>query len=324
MSPSFCYLMMCQADRDVVLRAAARVRATSPGASIVLRHDRGEEFISAADAAAVGADVFDSTIRVRWGGWSMVEAELEALEHVMRTHQPGWVVMVSGHDYPVRPLADWQDEVVAAGADALVSATPRPGHRRYVYAWHPLPGWLFGLPRVVRWLLRGTWRRLLAPWQQVVIVHQVPRRAGWLVGIRRLRIPFHHTGGTQYMKGSQWMTLSAEAVSHLLLAHRSGVWAPFFQTTRIPDESYLQTLLAADAELVVADMPTTWVRFRDGHPHPIVLDVGAVPEILNAGTAFARKVVQGVSEPALDLIDRYAGPWVPLGAVPVVHDLSHE
>jgi len=324
MSPSFCYLIMCHADSDVVLRAAARVRTTSPDASIVLRHDRGETFISAADVVAVGAEVFHSTVEVRWGGWSMVEAELEALGHVLRTRRPDWVVMVSGHDYPVRPLADWQEEVVATGADALVSATARPGHRRYVYAWRPLPGWLFRLPKPARWALRGIWRRLLAPWQRVVIVRQAPRGSGWQVGVRRLRTPFDDTDGTQYMKGSQWMTLSAKAVSHLLAAHESGRWAPFFKTTRIPDESYLQTLLYADDELVVADVPTTWVRFRDGHPHPVTLDVDAVPEILDAGTAFARKVVVGVSEPALELIDRYDGPWRQLDAVPVVHDLAHE
>jgi hypothetical protein len=323
MSPAFCYLLMCHTDKDLVLRAAARIRATSPDATIVLRHDRGSAFITTADAAAVGAEVFDSTIRVRWGGWSMVEAELEALEHVARTHRPAWVVMVSGHDYPVRPLADWQSEVVATGADALVSATPRPGHRRYLYAWRPLPDLVLGLPRPVRALLRGTWRRVLAPWQRVVIIRQAPRRSGWQVGIRRLRTPFG-PDGTQYMKGSQWMTLSADAVSHLLQAHRSGVWAAFFSTTRIPDESYLQTLLADDPGLVIADVPTTWVRFRDGHPHPVVLDLDVVPEILDAGTAFARKVVHGVSEPALDLIDRHDGPWRSLGAVPVVHDLAHE
>ncbi len=324
MMPSFCYLLMCHADKDVVLRAAARVRATSPDASVVLRHDRGEAFISPSDAASVGAEVFDSAISVRWGGWSMVEAELEALEHVLRTRRPEWVVMVSGHDYPVRPLGQWQDEVVATGADALVSATARPGHRRYVYTWSPLPGWLFRLPTAARWALRGTWRRLLAPWQRIVIVRQAPRGSGWQVGVRRLRTPFGDADGVQYMKGSQWMTLSAKAVTHLLEAHRTGVWAAFFQTTRIPDESYLQTVLAADDRLALADVPTTWVRFADGHPHPVTLDVDAVPAILDAGTAFARKVVAGVSEPALDLIDSYEGPWVALNAVPVVHDLAHE
>lgn len=324
MSPTFCYLLMCHADKEVVLRAAARVRATSPEATIVLRHDRGEAFITAADAAEVGAEVFDSTISVRWGGWSMVEAELEALEHVLRSPQPDWVVMVSGHDYPVPRLADWQVEVAASGADALVFATPRPRHRRYVYSWRPLPAWLLGLPRAARWVLRGIWHRLLGPWQQLVIVHRVPRGAGWLVGIRRFRTPFPAADGTRYMKGSQWMTLSARAIEQLLAAHAAGRWAPFFQTTRIPDESYLQTLLYADDELTVADVPTTWVRFADKSPHPIVIDIDAVPEILHAGTAFARKVVAGVSEPALDLIDGYDGPWVGLGAVPVLHDLAHE
>lgn len=323
---TFCYLLLCHTDRDLLLRTAARIRQRTPGATVVLRHDRGDGFVSAADAAAVGARVLQSTIGVDWGGWSMIEAEVEALQRLLTECPPhvGWFVVVSGHDYPVRDLQAWEAEVRASGCGALVHAAPRPDHPRYRYSWRHLPGWVTSLPAPLTQVLLGVWRRTGARWQQHVVLFQVARTGTWLLGRWRARTPLDVAGGPRYHKGSQWMTLSRPAVERLLEHHATSGLASFFRSTRIPDEAYFQTLLLNDPLVCTADVPTTWARFTDGAPHPHALDAGAVAEAIASGAAFARKVVPGRSDEAVAVIDDWPGPWPPLGSVPTTHDVTHE
>lgn len=299
----FCYVVMCHTDAPLVERLVRRVRAAHPGALVVLRHDRGPDFISAADAAAWGAQVFDSGLRIVWGGWTMVAATLEVFRHVRDTLDPDWVVLVSGHDYPVRPLAPWAAQVAGSGVDALVAPSDETQVNRYSHRWSSLPRWR--VPRPVHRVLTLAWWRIGFPLQRTVVFDELPRGNGWIVGVRRFR-PF--PDAARYTQAGQWVTLSRRGLSRVLAADGADpARRREFARTRIPDESYLPTLLLSDPELVVKRRRTSWVRFVGGEPHPRPLTEADVDAAVASGAPFARKVVPGVSDAALQRIDAAAG-----------------
>lgn len=296
----FCYLLMCHAEREVVLRLVARLRTLSPDALIVLRHDRGPRFLDQVDVAEWGAHVLHSDVRVVWGGWSMTEATLEALERVQREWAPSWTVLISGQDYPVLDLLQWEQEVAASRADAFVAPTTNLQRVRHTHHWTMLPS-VEGLPRLVRRGLTIAWWRLAAPLQRSVIFYRPPRGGRWLVAVRRPRDPF---AAAPYEQASQWLTLSARAVDELLRADAADPdRRQLFRTTRIPDESYLQTLLVHHAGLHVERRPTTWVRFVGGEPSPRVVTTADVDEVAKAGTPFARKIDPSTDPDPRDVFD---------------------
>lgn len=296
----FCYLVMCHTDRESVLRLVARLRELSPEALVVLRHDRGPGFLDDVDVAAWGAHVLHSGIRVAWGGWSMTEATLEALRRVAQEWAPSWTVLISGQDYPVRDLTAWERDVTSSGTDALVAETTNLQHVRHTHRWTVLPP-VDGLPRVLRRGLTVAWWRVAAPRQRSVIFYRPPRSGRWLLAVRRLRDPFAHA---PYEQASQWLTLSSRAVEALLAADAADPGRrQLFSTTRIPDESYLQTLVCHHTGVNVERRSTTWVRFVGGEPSPRPLSVRDVAEVLVAGTPFARKVDPAADPDPRDVID---------------------
>ncbi len=194
---------MCHTDRDLVEGLVRRVRASHPGAVVLLRHDRGPEFIDEGSARRWGAELLLSPVRVTWGGWTMVAAMLEAFEYARKILDPDYLVLISGHDVPVRPLSQWADAVVADGTDALLAPADETQKLRYTHRWRQLRSrsWPSPLSRAARIV----WWRVGFRVQRSVILDTLPRGNGWVVGRRRLR-PFAYSA--DYVQASQWMTLS--------------------------------------------------------------------------------------------------------------------
>lgn len=284
---TFCYVILAH-QYSGTLALVRRIAELSPQARILVRFEDLGEFDAAALRAA-GATLA-STIRARWGAWTLTEAMLEALAVARVTTDADHVVVISGQDYPVRDLAAWEARVEASSADALLD--PIVDHPRdWRYRWR-----MVDVPRPRR---QGTYRvvRHLA-WRLGTVTRPVltisPRFADgdrrWLIGVPRpwARVP----GDVRVTKCSQWMTLSARAVDSVLRRDASDpALRTFFRTVRISDESYIQTLVNDDPQLVVRHGETTVKRFTGGKSSPQWLDVESLRELAGSSSApFARKV----------------------------------
>ena len=283
----FCYVILCHTDAPAVLTLARRVNELSPSSVVVIRHDQGPGYITATQAAAVGAELLHSDIEVNWGGWSMTAATIEAFR-AGRRFGATYVTLVSGHDYPITDLAAWERDVVTSGADALIALWHEPPYaERYRYVWRetaPAPRWVpdlldAGLAAVAtrvdrrarfafRWFRNGRDRR-------------------WAFGVRRP----DPTPPIPIVTGSQWLTLDARAVDAVLHSHDENERVRrFFATTQVPDETYIQSVVSHDPQLVVLDQPTSFLRWQSRQSSPAWLTADDVPAARASGAAFARKV----------------------------------
>jgi hypothetical protein len=258
-----------------VERLVATLRDGSPDAVIAVHHDPRVRPLGEVDAIRI------APCPVRWGHGSQLLAVLHALLAVRERAE--WFVLLSGQDYPVRPLA--QIEAGLRGADAFVQATPvkpltwRRGEadefaRRYRMRWRPVDD------RVAQVAARA---------DPLAHVRTLP--GGTYLGLRATPPlpPFH---------GSDWCTLSRRAVDAVLAAPAAVL--DHFLHTIVPTEAFMQTVLA-NSTLTLHPDNRRHVRFAPSSPNPRVLTRDDVDAALASGADFARKF----DDPAvLDEIDR--------------------
>lgn len=313
------YVVLCHTGAPQVLRLARTIRALSPRARVLIRHNQPPGFIDGPEAESCGADLLVSDVQCRWGHWSLVDATVEAFRRARELHDPDWIVVISGQDYPVRPLDPWETTLLAGDFDAVVAAdplvtgpsglTPGGGHERlglrYTHRWYWLPrlNVLARIPPLVRRSIRRVWFKLLYPLQALVVLHQLPREEGWVLGFRRRRGPWSQA--TAVYKGSQWMALSRSAYGRCIEGPEVSRLRDYFMRTLVPDEAYFQTVLASSTDIKVRREPISWLSWdSDVTPHPRVLDETALEAAARAGTPFARKFDESIAPGLLDRVDR--------------------
>lgn len=313
------YVILCHHKAPQVLRLAQTIRRMSPRARVLIRHNQPRGYIDAERARAAGADLLISRLPTRWGGWSLVAATLEAFAEARRRHDPDWTVLISGQDYPVRRLDAWEDELLAGEHDAVLAAEPlsdgpfgwRPRERRdglvmrYTHRWYRLPQ-LGVVPRLPRLLVRATravWYEYVYDLQALVTLNELPRGHGWMLGVRRRRVPW--TPQTPSYKGEQWVALSRRALAAALDGERARSWQRYFARALVPDEAYFQTLLINDRTMRVQRRQVSWLRWEEDitKPHPVTIDRAGLAEAVASGAPFARKFDDAATPGLLDLVD---------------------
>ena len=276
------YVILSYRSPDVLARLAHRLRAGSPGATIAVHHDARR----CPRPPLPGAEVIEPAWPVEWGHGSQLAAVLRCLRWALARSDFGWLVLLSGQDYPVRPLPAIEAALAAADADAFVEALPvaplrlRRGavgefERRYHYRWARIPARLAGAA---------------ARADPLVQMRALP--SGVYAGVPvPARVPLHH--------GSDWFTLSRRAVEMVVAAPRA--LERRFERTVVPTEGFVQTVLAGSGlrlapghrRHAVFDPPTA--------PRPRVLGFADLDAALSCGADFARKF-EDVA--VLDEIDR--------------------
>lgn len=217
-----------------------------------------------------------------WGRMSLAHAMLKGLEFAAaKVPDLSWALLISGQDYPCRPVQAIEADLAAASSDAFLRhfrVDPRPGGD--VHPWQAL-----------------TRRRYL--------------RRMRLPGMRRsVPFPRRHpfTGDMHLYVGDMWVNLGASAVAHVLEQRRRLARVErYLSRCSVPDEALLPSLLLNHAEhLDVVNDRRRYIRWHEGRAHPEFL-VPADAATASSGTDFfARKVdCQGAAQ-VLDLFDELA------------------
>jgi hypothetical protein len=212
-----------------------------------------------------------------------------------------WLVLLSGQDYPIRPVAQIEQSLADAGVDAFIETWPceRPGVResvdefagRYFFRWRRTESsTLYSLARAAPG--RGRFFR----------TRSLP--SGRWVGVRGVRSPFGPE--LDCYRGSDWSTLSRAAVAAVdaFVQSRPEVLRYYSQTVH-PSESFIQTVLANNASLRLSGgyrRYTVW-----GEPNqtgPLVLRLHDLDAMLASGCDFARKFDPTIDHAVLDQLDR--------------------
>lgn len=302
MPPRFCYLVFSHREPVQVERLAVAIRGVSPSSRVVITHDTTSTPPPVVDDPAV--TVHDLPGGAPWGSIALVDAVLERFRALEVEGDYDWVAVVSGQDFPLRPLGGWEEDLDATGADALLFPHPMPrrllfGSRRngqglhlarYTHRHIRFPA-LLGrggrLRRRCRWLAQ----RLAANLTPVVNYLPLPG-GGSVLGVRRRRTPFGPS--LPCRKGSTWFALRRPAVQRVLAADAEHGLRAHYRHTLCPDESLIHTAVRSDPGLEVRLGRLSADIFESPFdPHPMTVTGESLPRLLavaaESGAPFGRK-----------------------------------
>ena len=286
----FAYVVTSYANPDQTARLIRRLRRDSPSSRLVVSHDRKTPPPSAEDLEETRAELWLTPEPVTWGDATYLRSILAAIRR-LDLRPEDWVTIITGQDYPLRPLGDFETHLASCGADMALEETEDDPHvsallERYVTRAYPLPHWV-GRHRV---------RQIVKHTPGIALSHE-PRGLPPHLLVRRVRTPF--SGSFRLYKGCDLFALSGRA-SERLLGAPPGLLR-YFAGTRVPSEAYVHTVLRNDQALRNDPGMLHYARW-EASPHPSWLSTGDLDVMLASGKWFARKFRQ--DDTVLDLLDK--------------------
>jgi hypothetical protein len=297
-----------------VLRLVRTIRASSPGAFILVHHDWNVSPLDTDAVRAVGeCHVIRGATRVDWGRFNMLYPTMRSLEWLVDHRDFDWFVLLSGQDYPVQPLAGIERSLASTPYDGFVESTVVEraswlvGPSRYLYQYYELPKFR-GWQRLRHFIdchaqsmrARGRTPRILIPGR---------KDPGFHIGIRPLDSPFG--GDFRCYVGSAWWTINRRCVDYLVRTwrRRLDLHRHYIRTLFAATESYPQTVLRNNRQLNLRNDDVRYVGWNDHREtgHPDVLGAKDFEAITTSGDHFARKFDDREDGRILDMLDEHIG-----------------
>jgi len=299
------FLILNHRPPEQLIRLLSTLQTGHPGGPIVVHNDKFRVNLDAEAMETISnIHVLTSDKPICWGDFSIVDACWRSITWLVEHRDFDWVVLLSGQDYPIKPLDTLADYLGGSKADALLRATPikslsgsavrRDRRRRYLYQYRPAAISLREeqLSDRLRYGLRrstGSFIDVINIMQPFLKVYRFPDKMAYRVGWRARSTPFTQNYPCWY--GSMWFGLSRHAAEFIAAcAHDRPDYVEYYRRTIIPDESATATLICNAPELYVESRDlhyTRWTRPNTGHPD--VFTVEDLPELRAAPAYFARK-----------------------------------
>ena len=163
-------------------------------------------------------------VAVHWGLWSVVQATLNGLEALAGSNRTiDYVTLLSGHDYPLRPL-DQLRSYLAANPD--IEHIECVDHEKGRWVTDGLQDERWQYRHYISWGTHPWWFDRCWQWQRTLGMNRKP------------------LDGFKPHFGSQWWTLSWPTLEKVLRDSRDPKVRGFFRRTWVPDEMFFQTLVA--------------------------------------------------------------------------------
>lgn len=315
-APRAAYVILSHRRPAQVERLVHAILRSSPHSYVVVCHDNRRAPVPVIDHPHV--HVMTHRNATDWGSWEIVHTTIEAFRLARDLFDPDLVALLSGQDYPVRNLAEWELAFLNGGGGWVGTSwplryTPRWGKpygegndelTRYIYRWYRFP---FSrslatsqakTATALRWIVDKLGHYL----EPVLDVRVVSRGRGYHFGIRSIRTPFAR--GNDCYRGSQWVALDRKLLQVVLDRHdHDRLLRRTYRRSIIPDESYIQTILTPIAPPVQGP-PLTYVEWVVKDDAPLILTLEELETIQASGSPFCRKVEPGLSDGLLDRLDQ--------------------
>jgi hypothetical protein len=286
------YIVISHRNPEQVVRLVRALRE-GPSARVLVRHDPRGERLQGEEIEAAGGEPVEDGIKSRWGGWSHLRLIVSCLREATARHDPDWVLVLSGQDYPLRPLAEIEADLGTSPADARLGAV------RQVETHRPATGddefFLrcryrhYARPRVFPSSLPGAIRPL-------AYARDLPP----LVGVRRM-----NPAPLAFFASADWLTLGRAGIRAVLAASENRRLMRHFRRVAVPSESFFASVLLGDPSLIVEHDNRRFSPFAAGAPHPDTLTSADFDRLLASGADFARKFDAARDPHVLDLLDEH-------------------
>jgi hypothetical protein len=207
---------------------------------------------------------------VAWGQWSIIAATLRCLDEIADAGwEPDYVHLLSGADYPIRPIADFSAFLERNAGKQFLECVPSNERR-----------WVRGGMQQERYLYRFYFN-----WRDQRRLFDLALNLQKLLGLKRKFVR-----GIEPHMGSQWWTLTWEMVKQIMVLAREPDILKFFKTTLIPDELFFQTMVAHLTDFrTIAARNLTLYQFTD-YGVPVVYYADHIDYLLRQPFFFARKL----------------------------------
>jgi hypothetical protein len=238
-------------------------------------------------------------LNVRWGDFSMVSMVLRCIDWLItECVNFGWMVLLSGQDYPIQPLHSIEAFLERSTMDGYIDWSngrfKNQNFDRYFFRYYRLA------PMLMRVL-----RRLSAVNRCQSLFRLIGGSVGSWVGVRSFSPPFN--AEFHCFRGSMWWSLSQRCVAYIHQSlGRSRKLVTHYRRTLIPDESFFQTILLNEPSFQLENDDKRCIMWKDpGAASPAILTARDFDKIIASGKHFARKFDINVDAVVLDMLDGY-------------------
>lgn len=312
--PTHCYLIQTHRRPQQILRLVRRLRADSPNALIVVAHDASQCPLDSSLFASIGAHFIEGLSPVVRGEFSMVDAYFHALEAMSgRGLTYDWLTLLSGQDYPIKPLREYEAALAAQAFDGYLQygdvlgpdspwARRSQGRLRYFYRYRRLPDSALTWLRVLR-RLNGI--------QKQVHVHTT---LGPYLGVRCSSHPFNDS--FRCYGGSAWHTLSSACIAYLRHERETNpILVEHFRHTMSPEEAFVQTVLVNSGRFRLHRGNLRFIDFTGSvGGSPRTLTSSDFEQLVKSSCYFARKFDVDMDAAVLDALDASASTVDPMSS----------
>ena len=274
---SIVYLLLTHHLPDLTHRLVRVLLDESPRSFVVVHHDFDKCALAPFDSPRV--HVLRDWVVTRRSDMSAVRGTLRGIDWIDEHLDYRWIVLLSGQDYPIVPLARIEAELLASPWDGYIRVATNAAEAA----------------ALVR-------ERYLRRWYSVRIPFRRRRKLTFSLPYNRV-----FRDGFECYKTSQWWMLSRVAVGHLrrFLADRPDYWRQY-ERSFIPDESFIQTAVLNGPARICRDEHQRFLRWGvPGSRHPDVLTIRDYDAIVASGRWFARKLNPQVCSQLPDALDAH-------------------
>ncbi len=218
-------------------------------------------------------------VDVKWGGFSQVEATLNLLDEALKAGGYGYYFLISGQDFPVRPICELIEFLESGDGNNYVDLFPSLNNgldkqnnldkrNQIVYGDR-----LMGRGKCAR-IMRRLW---------VAVTGGYDRTFGIFRRKNVLNLKFYF--------GSSWWCLSKDFVEYATeYLAKTPQYAEFFRKASCPDESFFQTLLMNSPYADTRKEYLHFIKWEDGKSSPENLTLRDFDEAVAGGKFMARKI----------------------------------
>lgn len=232
--------------------------------------------------AAPHVDFIAKRTDIRWGHWSQVEATLDSMRGIADSGKEyGYVIFISGQDYPVRPLdeiaeflerAKGKEFIGCYSSSILDKKKYRRLEKRYTKRWVFLKS--KRLSRIINKVL------------------------GFLPDKKHI-FPFY--------KGSQWWNLTYASIQYLMefVNHHPDIVKSYYHSF-CPDEMFFHTILhASPFGEKIANKNYRYTDWSEVKASPKTLTDCDFEKIISSDAWFARKIDTSKDGRLADMLDAH-------------------
>lgn len=285
----FTYVVTSYRNPNQLYRLVALLRRQSPSCRIIVSHDRKSPSLDKVRLHQLAAEYLTTPRPIVWGDFSYLESLLKVVEHA-ELGPRDWITILSAQDYVLRPLRDFENHLSSCGADALVERPEDSAAERYLRRRYTARS--FTVPRMFRKRRYGRLVNLVPglSW------HGQPHGGPPMLDVQRRKTPF--SSGFHLHRGSDYFAINGSAARHLI--NPPAGLRSYYSMTRIPSESFPQTVLANAPGVTVRPALLHYTRWA-ASSHPEWLGLADLDEMLTSQRWFARKFTE--SDEVLDCLD---------------------